>query len=135
MADRSAARLDGAGQPGVRPEGGGGGAPEHPAGPAVRFAVVAGGGGGPARAGVAVPSPGPSAKGARKGFLTPLLLAGFNNSASTPPRLLGLASADAVRERTSKASKRAKGRTVTAAALRANAGKLVLVHFFDEKMN
>ncbi len=50
----------------VRTEGGGGGMPKHSARPAVRFALVAGVGSRPARAGVAVPSSGASTKGALK---------------------------------------------------------------------
>ena len=45
--------------------------PEHPAGPAVRFGIVAGGGGGPPRAGVAVPPSRSSPKVALTPFAAP----------------------------------------------------------------
>ena len=61
-----ASRLDRARESAVRTEGGGGGMPKHSARPAVRFALVAGVGSRPARAGVAVPSSGSSTKGALK---------------------------------------------------------------------
>jgi hypothetical protein len=69
VANRSPARLDGSGESAVRTKRGGGGAPEHPAGPTVRVGVVAGDGRGSSRFGIAVPPTGPSPNDKR--FLTP----------------------------------------------------------------
>ncbi len=72
LADQAPARLEGAGQPAVGPEGGGGDTPQHASRSTIRFGVVAGRGSGQAGSGVVAPAPRPTTKTTEQRLLTAL---------------------------------------------------------------
>ncbi len=72
LADQTPARLDGAGEPAVPPDGGGGDTPQHTSRSTVRFGVVAVRGSGEAGSGVVAPAQRPTTKTTEQRLLSPL---------------------------------------------------------------